>query len=53
MPRAGRSVPELRRDDVREVVVRGYRIVYQLAARGIIVLAVFEGHRQLPGGIGE
>ncbi len=33
MPRAGRRVPELGRDDVREIVVRRYRIVYQLAQR--------------------
>ena len=53
MPRAGRRVPELGRDDVREVVVRRYRIVYQLSPDGIVVLVVFESHRQLPGGIGK
>jgi plasmid stabilization system protein ParE len=53
MPRAGRRVPELGRDDVREVVVRRYRIVYQIAPDGIVVLVVFESHRQLPGGIGK
>ena len=53
MPRAGRRVPELGRDDVREVVVRSYRIVYQISPDCIVVLVVFEGHRQLPGGIGK
>jgi plasmid stabilization system protein ParE len=53
MPRAGRRVPELGRDDVREVVVRRYRIVYQIAPDSIVVLVVFESHRQLPGGIGK
>ena len=53
MPRVGRRVPELGRDDVREVVVRRYRIVYQLSPDGIVVLVVFESHRQLPGGIGK
>jgi hypothetical protein len=42
----------LGRDDLREVVVRRYRIVYQLAPGGIVVLAVFESHRRLPGGVG-
>jgi len=51
MPRAGRRVPELGRDDIREVVVRRYRIVYQLSPGGIVVLVVFESHRQIPGGI--
>jgi toxin ParE1/3/4 len=49
MPRAGRRVSELGRDDVREVVVRHYRIVYQLAPHSLVVLVVFEGHRQFPG----
>jgi plasmid stabilization system protein ParE len=53
MPRAGRRVPELGRDDVREVVVQRYRIVYQLAPDGIVVLVVFESHRQLPVGVGK
>jgi plasmid stabilization system protein ParE len=53
MPRAGRRVPELGRDDVREVLVQRYRIVYQLSPDGIVVLVVFESHRQLPGGLGK
>jgi toxin ParE1/3/4 len=46
-PRSGRSVPELRRDDIREVVVRNYRIVYRIEDDAIVVLVVFESHRQL------
>jgi plasmid stabilization system protein ParE len=46
-PRGGRVVPELGRDDVREVFVRTYRIVYRLASDDIVVLTVFEGHRLL------
>jgi plasmid stabilization system protein ParE len=53
MPRAGRRVPELGRDDVREVVARRYRIVYQVSPGGIVVLVVFESHRQFPGGVGR
>jgi toxin ParE1/3/4 len=48
MPRSGRKVPELRRDDVRELVVRKYSIVYRIADDGIVVLLVFESHRQFP-----
>jgi plasmid stabilization system protein ParE len=44
-PQAGRVVPELARDDVREVFLRSYRIVYRLSDNGIVVLTVFEGHR--------
>lgn len=48
MPLAGRVVPELRRDDVREVLVRSYRIVHQVRDDTVVVLTVFEGHRLLP-----
>jgi plasmid stabilization system protein ParE len=47
-PRAGRRVPELDRDDVREVLVGGYRIVYQIYPDFIDILTVFEGHRLFP-----
>jgi toxin ParE1/3/4 len=45
-PNAGRVVPEVGRDDVREVFVRTYRIVYRVMSREIVVLTVFEGHRR-------
>jgi plasmid stabilization system protein ParE len=48
MPLAGRRVPEFGRDDVREVIKRGYRVVYQVSDAKVEVLAVVEGHRQLP-----
>jgi toxin ParE1/3/4 len=51
MPRSGRRVPEIDRDDVREVLVRRYRIVYQIHESEIRVLTVFEGHRLLPGDV--
>lgn len=47
LPFAGRSVPEIGRDDVREVFLRHYRIVYRIADEGIVILTVFEGHRLL------
>ena len=47
-PKAGRRVPEINRDDIREVLLRSYRIVYCLTDGGILVLTVFEGHRLFP-----
>ena len=44
-PLAGRRVPELARDDVRETFLRSYRLVYRVDPDGITVLTVFEGHR--------
>lgn len=48
VPMAGRRVPELERDDVREVLVRTYRVVYWLHDAHLEILTVFEGHRLLP-----
>ncbi len=46
-PRTGRVVPEIGRDDVREVLLRTYRIVYRVLGTEIHVLTVFESHRLL------
>jgi plasmid stabilization system protein ParE len=51
LPLAGRRVPEYGRDDVREVIKRGYRVIYQVSDLQVEILAVIEGHRQLPGDI--
>ncbi len=53
MPMAGRRVPELGRDDVREIIHRTYRIVYRVSEGRIEVLTVFEGHRRFPRGVGD
>ena len=47
-PRSGRVVPELRRDDVREVIEGNYRIVYRITTVSVDVLTVFEGHHLFP-----
>lgn len=46
-PLAGRKVPELSRDDIREVIEGNYRIVYHIKSNTISVLTVFESHRLL------
>lgn len=43
LPNAGRMVPEFGRADIREVLVRHYRIIYRVEAAEIVVLAVFGG----------
>ena len=47
MPRAGRRVPEVAPEDVREVLLRSYRVVYRVKSKRIEILTVFEGHRLL------
>jgi toxin ParE1/3/4 len=47
-PMAGRVVPEIGRADVRETLLRSYRIVYLICDGEIRILTVFEGHKHIP-----
>lgn len=46
-PHIGRVAPELGNDNIRELIVRKYRIIYKLSDKKIEMLTVFEGHRLL------
>ena len=47
-PYSGRIVPELSRDDFRELVVGSYRIVYRLRGTALVeIVTVFHGARLL------
>lgn len=46
-PRIGRVVPEFNRQDLREVLYRGYRIVYLVQNGEVLVLRVVHGARDL------
>jgi toxin ParE1/3/4 len=46
-PNLGRHVPEANREDIREIVFQGYRIIYQTAAEHMLVLTVLHGSRDL------
>jgi plasmid stabilization system protein ParE len=46
-PKSGRVVPEIGNPDMRELIYRGYRIVYRLKEDVLEILTVFEGHRLL------
>jgi plasmid stabilization system protein ParE len=48
VPGTGRVVPEYKREDIREVLLGNYRIVYRVHPSRILVLAVREGHQLLP-----
>lgn len=47
LPERGRVVPELARNDVRELLFQHYRIIYRLGPRQIDVLAIVHGARDL------
>ena len=46
-PKIGRTVPEILNPDIREIIVKKYRIVYRIKKETIEILTVFEGHRLL------
>jgi len=47
-PHSGRIVPEYKRQDIREVIERPYRIIYRVKEQQIDVLAVLHGTQQMP-----
>jgi plasmid stabilization system protein ParE len=53
LPRSGRRVPELASDDLRELVIKNYRLIYRPETDGITVLTVFEAHRRVPSDLPE
>ena len=48
-PRLGRVVPEIGQEDIREGIVRSYRIIYRLLPGDVEILTVHHGARPLGG----
>jgi toxin ParE1/3/4 len=46
MPLSGRIVPEFGREEIREILQKNYRIVYHVGEERVVILTVFESHRQ-------
>jgi len=47
-PESGRIVPEINRDDIRELIYKNYRIIYQQGKRDISILTVRHFKQILP-----
>ncbi len=48
-PESGRIVPERDSAEIREVIVRPYRVVYRLRPGHVDIVTVFRSSRQIPG----
>ena len=48
-PLIGRRVPEADRDDVRELVFQGYRIIYLTRRNRLYIVTVIHGSQDLAG----
>jgi plasmid stabilization system protein ParE len=46
-PRSGRAVPELDEDTLREVICRGFRLIYELADEEVRVLTLLHARQDL------
>jgi len=46
-PRSGRLVPEAEDHQTREVIVQGYRVMYDIEADQVLILAVIHGSRDI------
>jgi toxin ParE1/3/4 len=47
-PKLGRAVPEAAgRDDVRELIYQGYRIIYLTRPEGVFIVTILHGSRDL------
>ena len=46
-PKMGRIVPEYQQDDIREILVQSYRVIYQLKQNQVLILTVIHGRREL------
>ncbi|MFA6291525.1 MAG: type II toxin-antitoxin system RelE/ParE family toxin [Victivallales bacterium] len=47
LPEMGRKVPEADRNNVREIILRPYRIIYQLQDKTISVITIIHSGRDL------
>ena len=46
-PHSGRIVPEIGREEIREIIVQSYRVIYRMLPDEVQVLAVHHGARLL------
>jgi toxin ParE1/3/4 len=46
-PRAGRKVPEFDDENIRELIVYSYRIIYRLQNEAVVIAAIIHGKRIL------
>ncbi|RKZ48693.1 MAG: hypothetical protein DRQ48_02315 [Gammaproteobacteria bacterium] len=46
-PMSGRVVPEFENNNIREVFLGNYRIIYLVQNETVLIITVFEGHKLL------
>jgi addiction module RelE/StbE family toxin len=46
-PDSGRIVPEIKRKEIRELVLKNYRVIYKVKPKEILILVVKNYHQKL------
>lgn len=46
-PRAGRKVPEFENENIRELLVYSYRVIYRIEGSEVLIAAIIHGKRDL------
>jgi plasmid stabilization system protein ParE len=52
-PEAGRVVPEISDQNIRELLVYSYRLVYEISVEAIEILAIIHGKRDFSSALNE
>jgi len=47
-PNSGRMVPEVKRQNIREIIFKNYRVVYRVERKRVSILTVRHGRQLLP-----
>lgn len=47
-PKSGRIVPEMMRENVREIILNNYRIIYKIDNTSVIILTIRHARQLLP-----
>ncbi len=50
-PRMGRIVPELNDENIRELLVYSYRLIYGIVDADVIILAIVHSKQDMSGGL--
>jgi len=48
LPNSGRVVPEVKRQNIREIIFKNYRVVYRVERKRVSILTVRHGRQLLP-----
>ena len=52
-PQIGRVVPEIGDDNLREIIVGNYRVIYEVATSTVTIQTVLHGARAFPPDLGD